>query len=243
MQNGAVKIFLCITLLIGSLFAIPGRAAQTHETISAQTSGQNNHCDIVDRERVYWAILKEEVTLITQLRWDAIEGYPKAVLKLVRANGQNIELGEGGKYIDEAREDFSGCKAHLALAKDVTIKSLAGEFPAGGSQSGESQNKTLYVRDLIEGFSDTHFENIVPNDSNVEYCLGLPKDKMTWPDINACSDHMYILSLYKDRPDSLRDLIAQNLPLISYRYSAYGAKILAYDPSQNQLYDLSATGC
>lgn len=236
--------------VIGGLF-IPSAGTAEAETIILPPEP----CHQVRETAVDWAALGETVVFRTQLSGDHAS-LPTGTYTLIRANGTEVALGGGGKFIDDF--DPSGvlpsCEDHLAA-------SHAGPVDAPRTQEAASRAPySVTIRDYIRGntIADVMSDAAcLTNDQERTRLYANRPDrsdedvyKRFWQDIRAldatqasCRDKRQIQEQFQDDPETLLRLIAIDAPLLTITRSTYFSDQVAFDPETNTLHNLFYWGC
>lgn len=243
MKKKSLALLFALSLLIGWLGTSPAIAQDETE------ASDNDACDLVREETLDWTALGETVTFRTEMSGETY-GLPGAAYTLIRADGTEIALGGGGKFIDEADVP---CAEHLEAARARPL-----EVPYNERETRSPY--TMTIRDYLTG---TTREEVF---SDIE-CLAVEVERgrlrETRPDRSdeaayrqhrqaerandyaeaKCRERRQMQETFKDTPDTLVHLIAINAPLLDITGSTYFGNIVALDPETNTLHELFFWGC
>jgi len=247
MKKKPLIILFVLSVVIGWLGTSPAIAQD-------ETAGPDSHaCDLTREETLDWTALGETVTFRTEMSGETY-GLPGATYTLVRADGTEIALGGGGKFIDYGPDEAQpSCADHLEKAGAAP---LATPYNERESRAPD----TMTIRDYLTG---TMREEVF---SDVE-CLAVEAEndrlRATRPDRSEqdayrqhrqaerandyaeakCRDKRQMQETFKDDPGTLLHLIAINAPLLDITGSTYYGNIVALDPETNSLHELFFWGC
>ena len=183
------------------------------------------NCNITDEQTVYWAAMSQAVTLKTQIKHEG-EGYPQGFMTLILEDGTAVDLGQGGKYIDDAPDDeFNDCKKHLEIAKRATLDSL----------SDTTRFATL--------------ESLWAYSAMGQDCMDAANLSEDGPSENcqqAASVHKAFMEASIDSSLDFTQfelLLDSHAPLITVRRSTYYSETFVYDAQTNTLHNVLTEGC
>jgi len=209
------------------LFLIAGIFGLMMSPAQAQSDFVLPACDLVDEETLYWETIGEDVTLRIELKGES-GALPWGITYLTFQDGEEVILGEGGKYIDDFTADnVPTCEDHLRVAKDPVLTSIR-------------QSSPTYIWGVpLKSMSD------------VEKALELSKTcQEDDPQLTPMIDCRDILQFAKDfqsqneiDPEVYKNLIDQIAPIIQVPYSTYGVDIYAYDQTARKFHKISYSGC
>ena len=192
-------------------------------------------CDITDIQSVYWDAMNQDATLTTHLKGEA-NTLPRATLSLKLADGTMIDLGGGGKYIDDFTKDsVPSCEDHLQAATRSTLEMMTSPDDYVGSHYPQTYNQ---LNALIAMGQDCQFPASGPKRARHELS-------------DSCRSAANFLERYNDQssrgepwPDGrAQDLQAQNAPMIYVAGSTYYTVMYVYDPIDNVLREIMSDGC
>ncbi len=179
--------------------------------------------------------MQQNVTLTTRLTGDA-NSLPRAALSLSLADGTEINLGGGGKYIDDfAADSIPSCEDHLRVATSATIGSLTA-----------TQDKNIY------NYITTYGElmGLIAMRQDCQFPAGGPNkdyDELSEP----CQRAANVLAAYTESESQLKSwpigrhdyLLKRDAPIIYVTGSTYFVTINVYDPIDNIMREIMYEGC
>ncbi|MEO1406908.1 MAG: hypothetical protein AAFV54_10520 [Pseudomonadota bacterium] len=189
---------------------------------AAQTAAELYSCSVDQRQAVYWQAIGETVTLRGELF-----GYetfpPEGRQSLIFADGYEVVIGEGGKYIDNSVRDLApSCAEYLMASIDPTLASMSNSSSRGSA-----------------GFSDmaaldaARASSAACSDQTGRYAKHGGLFCEQWSDLDTNFDGR----------DALYDrLVDERAPIIVVPYSTQGVDYLAYDPSERTFHPLFFAG-
>ena len=236
--------------VIGGLFVPPTGTAEAETVIEPVEI-----CNQVREVSVDWAALGETVVFRTELSGDHAS-LPRGTYTLIRADGTEVPLGGGGKFIDDFGPDeaLPSCEDHLAASH---------VGPLDAAQTQETTSRAPYsatIRDYIRGntiagvmsdadclANDQERTRLFANrpDRSDEAVYERFRQNMKTVDAAQalCRDKRQIQEHYRDDPETLMRLIAIDAPLLTITGSTYYSGQVAFDPETNTLHQLFSWGC
>jgi len=183
------------------------------------------NCNITDEQTVHWTAMSQAVTLRTQVKHQG-EVYPSGFITLILEDGTEVDLGQGGKYMDDGPDDeFSDCKKHLQIAKADTLDSLSGKARFSTLESLWAYS--AMGQDCMDGANLTKDG---PSE-NCQQAASVHQDFM-----EASIDSSMDFAQFKRLRDS-------RAPLITVRRSTYYSETYVYDAQTNTLHNVLTEGC
>ena len=200
-------------------------------------------CDYTDTQTVTWAGIGEDVIVRTEITSDG-EDYPRGKVFLTFEDGQEIPVGDGGKYVDEAG---IGCDVQAAEANAELIDSI---------QTGVDLYGTSFtrLRDFDAALQKVEYcdtgENMdfYKTGPGAEYVTVLRKGD-SWA--SAYADCSAIMRNAVEMSENINmldkkvydDLVANDALLITVPYSSYGVDIVVLDRTNGKIHTLFYSGC
>lgn len=210
---------------------------------TAQTDGDFTHCDLRVEDTVVWAYSGEAVTLSTHVTHNEDEGYPAAHMSLTLADGKILDLGTGGKYIDDYGETPPSCADIADVAKSQTLASLTGQAVEGLGvfKYSKSAPKPMPERQTL---SSMWAYSVMGQD-----CMdsaNLPDGQPSY-DCQRASDFSHLFrasdTMKTLSNERMRRLVEENAPIIVVKRSAYYAETFVYDSKTQSLEYVMTDGC
>jgi len=213
---------------------------------AAQTASPIPACDIIDEQVLNWEALGETVTLRTKLQGE--EGYlPGAEFTMVLSDETEVELGSGGKFIDDFDpQDPPGCADHLEAATRPILNSVTGDgafYYSGNFRSMIELDTALHKAEFCKSNNLDYYQT----GNGKKYVTEVEKSGSWESQFLTCGPILDRIAMGGGTPDTsakdYRRLLAQNAPLIEVPYSTYGVEIFALDRENLKLYKLITSGC
>jgi len=223
--------------------------APTAYAEGAAASKTNSGCDLLREEAVNWTALGETVTFRVELTSEDPQHLPGGSYTMIRADGTEIDLGGGGKYIDDWVEgDAPSCEEHLEVA-------AIGPIAPFGEIHQSRMPHSFTIRDYITG---TNVAELMSDAA----CLAVDQQRIRLyenrPDpenkevfepywaarqeadraLTRCIDKRQIQDQFRETPEILLHLIEIDAPVLSLTRSTYYSDQVALDPETNKLYEL-----
>ena len=251
--SGAMRkryvILFGVSVIVG-LFIPTGGTAEAETNMETPAP-----CHQVRETMVDWAALGEAVVFRTQLSGQGTH-LPNGTYTLIRADGTEVALGGGGKFIDDFDPDqtWPSCEDHLAA-------SHVGPMNVPRTQQATSHvpySVTIrhYIRGntLAEVMSDADclandqertrvFANRPERDDQESYTRFRQDLRALESTRGVCQDKRQIQEYYKDDPETLLHLIEIDAPLLTITRSTYYSDQVAFDPETNTVHELFYWGC
>jgi len=219
------------------LFCLTALSSLLSGMSAAADDAATSDCVLTDQQSVYAVAMDQQVTLITEMSGEA-GLLPGADFKLVLSDGQTIDLGSGGKFIDQ---DGMPCDMHLKEATSPITNSLGGQGVFFDSQEivdMRSFDKLLRTCKPMEKPADDWMVDVFEKS----------REARSWQsNYLNCEPIVWMMEMGADFSktdiDTFDRLLSVNAPLIAVPYSAYGWNIMALDLENAKAVELFYSGC
>jgi len=206
-------------------------------------------CELTVQEDVHWAAIDETVTLHFTMKGDG-EYFPEGKVTMAFADGREIELARGGKYIDEG--DDIGCAAQISTVKSALIGNLSGQY-----KSFAYERELTTLREAEALFNDEAFCAQTLNPYTTDWLAEAEGDETRLSKIEqssiwlnqylTCNPVLENIPFIDGEPSGMdistyQRLLSQDAPFIDIPY-AYGSETFVFDRENLALISFSVSGC